>query len=114
MQLPENAERLRIYTGENDRKHGHLIYEFIVEQARRHGLAGATVLRGLSGFGANSRVHTASVLRLSEDLPIVVEIVDVPEKIDPFIDFLDLVMTEGLVTREPVRVQFYRHKNGRK
>jgi len=114
MHLPDHAERLRIYTGENDRRQGRLTYELIVEEARRRGLAGATVLRGVSGFGANSRVHTAKVLRLSEDLPVVVEIIDEPEKIDAFLDFLDLVLSEGLVTRDAVRVHFYRHNNGRK
>lgn len=114
MKLPEQAEWLRIYTGENDRKQGRPIYELLVEEARRRGLAGATVLRGVSGFGANSRVHTARVLRLSEDLPVVVEVVDVAEKIEPFLDFVDLVLNEGLVTRDSVRVHFYRHNEGHK
>ena len=114
MQLPNNAECLRIYTGEDTRKQGQLVFELIVEEARRRGLAGATVLRGVSGYGANSRVRTAKILRLSEDLPVVVEIIDTQEKLTPFLEFLDLIMSEGLVTRHPVQVHFYRHKEGRK
>ena len=114
MNLPRDAQRLRIFTGEMDRYKGRPLFEAIVEEARRRGLAGATVLRGLSGFGANSRVHTAKILRLSEDLPLVVEIVDEPDKIDAFLPFLDEAVAEGLVTLEPVRVVFYRHNKGEK
>lgn len=114
MILPDEAECLKIYTGANDRRQGRPIYELVVEEAKRRGLAGATVLRGVSGFGANSRVHTEKILRLSEDLPLVIEIVDRPDKIEPFLEFLDLIMREGLVTRETVRVHFYRHNEGRK
>lgn len=114
MKLPTQAERLRIYTGESDTAGGRPLHEIIVEEARRRGLAGATVLRGVSGFGANSRVHTAKILRLSEDLPIVTEIVDSPEKIDAFLPLLDSLIREGLVVREQVQVLVYRHNNGRK
>lgn len=109
MRLPAEAELLRIFIGESD-KHGmKLLYEVIVEEARRRNLAGATVLQGIMSFGANSRLHTSKVLRLSEDLPIVVEIVDSPDKIDEFLPFLDEVLTEGLVTRERANVIYYRH-----
>ncbi|HBE95349.1 MAG TPA: hypothetical protein DD766_03080 [Desulfovibrio sp.] len=114
MNLPRQAERLRIFLGESDRHKGRLLFETIVEEARRRGLAGATVLRGVSGFGANSRVHTNKILRLSEDLPVVVEIVDTPEKIEAFLPYLDEVMREGLVTLEGVQVIFYRHNQGKK
>jgi PII-like signaling protein len=109
MKLPEEADLLRIYVGESDKHHGRPLYELIVEEARRRGLAGATVLRATLGFGAHSRIHTAKVLRLSEDLPMVVEIVDVPGKIAAFLPELDKLMDEGLVTLERVRVITYRH-----
>jgi len=104
MHLPEDAELLRIFIGESDR-HGHQpLYEAIVLLARRHGMAGATVLRGIMGFGADSRLHTAKILRLSEDLPIVIEIVDRPERIDELLAEMDPMIEEGLITRERVRV----------
>ncbi len=112
MKLPAEAELLRIFIGESDRQGSRLLYEVIVEEARRRGLAGATVLQGIMSFGANSRLHTARILRLSEDLPIVVEIVDSSEKIDAFIPFLDGIIQEGLVTRERANVIFYRHGGG--
>ncbi|MCM0755823.1 DUF190 domain-containing protein [Desulfovibrio aminophilus] len=114
MTLPRHAERLRIFVGENDRHKGRPVFEVIVEEARRQGLAGATVLRGIAGFGANSLVHTAKILRLSEDLPLVIEIVDTPGKIESFLPFLDGVIKEGLVTLEGVQVMFYRHNEGKK
>jgi uncharacterized protein len=109
MQLPTEAELLRIFIGESDKRHGRPLYEVIVEEARRRGMAGATVLRGTLGFGANSRIHTAKILRLSEDLPMVVEIVDKPERIEAFLPDLDAMIDEGLVTLEKVRVLAYRH-----
>jgi PII-like signaling protein len=109
MKLPEEAELLRIFIGESDKHQGRPLYEVIVEEARRRGLAGATVLRGTLGFGASSRIHTAKILRLSEDLPMVVEIVDKPERIAEFLPDLDSMITEGLVTLERVRVIMYRH-----
>jgi uncharacterized protein len=109
MNLPTEAELLRIFIGESDKHHGRPLYEVIVEEARRRGLAGATVLRGTMGFGASSRIHTAKILRLSEDLPMVVEIVDTPERIAEFLPDLDTMIGEGLVTLERVRVIIYRH-----
>ncbi|WP_243546559.1 DUF190 domain-containing protein [Pseudodesulfovibrio tunisiensis] len=109
MKLLEKAERLRIYIGEDD-KHGRKpLVDAIVEEARRQGLAGATAFRGLSGFGANSRIHTNKILRLSEDLPLVVEIVEHPERIEAFLPVLDTMIGEGMITREPVKVIAYRH-----
>jgi PII-like signaling protein len=107
------AELLRIFIGESDKHRGRPLYEAIVEEARRRGLAGATVLRGVVGFGAHSRIHTAKILRLSEDLPMVVEIVDSPEKIAAFLPHLDGMMDEGLVTLEKVRVIVYRHSDAK-
>lgn len=110
MHLPENAELLRIFIGESD-KHGHQpLYEAIIHLARSRGMAGATVLRGIMGFGANSHLHTAKILRLSEDLPIVVEIVDRTDKIDDLLAEIDPMIGEGLVTREKVRV--IKHRSG--
>lgn len=109
MNLPPEADLLRIFIGESD-KHGHRpLYEVIVEEARRRGMAGATVIRGILGFGKNSRIHTAKILRLSEDLPLVVELVDAPERIEAFLPYLEGVVTNGLVTIEKVRVPIYRH-----
>ena len=114
MHLPEEAELLRIFIGESDKHHGRPLYEVIVEEARRRGLAGATVLRATLGFGAHSRIHTAKILRLSEDLPMVVEIVDKAERIAAFLPDLELIMDEGLVTLERVRVIVYRHSETKK
>ena len=109
MKLPSEAELLRVFIGENDKFEGRPLYEAIVLEARRRGMAGATVLRGLMGFGAHSRLHTTKILRLSEDLPIVVEIVDKPERIEALLPKLDEMIGEGLVTVERARVIFYRH-----
>lgn len=106
--LPREAELLRIFIGENDKHGGRPLYEAIVERARGQGLAGATVLRGLLGYGAHSRIHTAKILRLSEDLPIIIEIVDESAKIEAFLPELDGMMNEGLVTIEKARVITYR------
>ena len=111
MNLPHEAELLRVFIGEGDKYQGRLLYELIVEKAREDGLAGATVYRGILGFGANSRVHTTKVLRLSEGLPVVVEIVDATEKIQAFLPWLDGVIKEGLVTLEKARVIAYRHNS---
>src|SRR5690606_22123167 len=108
MKQSSEAELLRIFIGESDKYQGRSLYEVIVEEARRCGLAGATVLRGTLGFGANSRIHTAKILRLSEDLPMVVEIVDQPERIAAFLPELDVLIKEGLVTLERVQVIAYR------
>ncbi len=109
IKLPSEAELLRIFIGESDHFGQKPLYEAIVEEARKQGMAGATVLRGLAGFGAHSRLHTAKILRLSEDLPLVVEIVDTPEKIEELLPKLDEMIDEGLVTLERVRVITYRH-----
>lgn len=103
---------LRVYVGESDRHGGKLLHEAIVLLARERGLAGATVLRGLSGFGARSRIHTSKVLRLSEDLPVVVEIVDQEERVRALLPELDAMVGEGLVTLERVEVILYRHGRG--
>jgi len=108
MVLPKDGHLLRIFIGENDRHEGMPLFEWIVREARRHELAGATVLRGLEGFGAHSRLHTAKVLRLSVDLPIVIEIVDTREKIEAFVPIIDGAIDEGLATLEKVEVRFYR------
>jgi PII-like signaling protein len=99
---------LRIFVGEADTWHGRPLYQAIVERVRAEGLAGATVLRGIEGFGANSRVHTTRILRLSEDLPVVIELVDTAERIESIIPLLDEMVTEGMVTAEPVRILTYR------
>lgn len=109
MKLPSEAELLRVFIGEKDSHGGRPLYEVIVAEARKRGMAGATVLRGTLGFGFHSRIHSAKVLRLSEDLPMVVEIVDKPERIEAFIPFLDGLVKEGLITRERVNVIAYRH-----
>jgi len=110
IKLPSEAELLRVFVGESDHYGKKPLYEAIVLEARSRGMAGATVVRGLMGFGAHSRLHTAKVLRLSEDLPIVVEIVDTPEKIEELLPKLDEMIEEGLVTLERVRVITYRHQ----
>ena len=109
MKLPEEAELLRIFIGEADKFDGRPLYRAIVEKARERGLAGATVTRGLMGFGAHSRMHYAGVLRVSEDLPIIVEIVDNPDRIAAFLPEIDPMIDEGMVTLEKVRVLAYRH-----
>jgi PII-like signaling protein len=108
MILPREGRLLRLFIGESDQHEGVPLYEWIVRKAREQGLAGATVVRGLEGFGAHSRLHTAKILRLSADLPIVVEIVDTPEKIDAFMAIVDGAVREGLATLENVEIRFYR------
>lgn len=108
MQLPETSLLLRIFVGESDRSGHQPLYEAIVLKARELHLAGATVLRGPMGFGAASRIHTAKILRLSMDLPIVIEIVDTEEKVNTLLPFLDEMMDGGLVTLETVKVIHYR------
>ncbi len=108
MHIPKQGQLLRIFIGERNRFQGKLLYEWIVIEAKRMGLAGATVLRGMMGFGANSRIHTSKILRLSEDLPIIVEIVDTQEKLAQFLDHIDDAICEGLATLEKADVQFYR------
>jgi len=107
MDMPRDATLLRIFIGEDDKCEGKPLYECIVLKARELHLAGATVLRAPMGFGRASRMHTAKILRLSEDLPIVIEIVDTAEKIDKFLPVLDGMMESGLVTLEKVQVLRY-------
>ena len=109
MNLPEEGMLLRIFIGESDHYQGKALYEQIVLKARELHLAGATVTRGIMGFGANSRMHTAKLLRLSEDLPVVIELVDTEENLHKLLPFLDDVVEEGLITLEKVRVIKYRH-----
>ena len=108
MKLPSEAELLRIFIGEADKYEGKPLYEAITNLARQKGMAGATVIRGLMGFGAHSRMHTAKILRLSEDLPIIIEIVDESEKIEALLPEIDVMIKEGLVTLEKIRVITYR------
>ena len=109
MQLPEDAVLLRIFIGESDRWNHQPLYEAIVKKAREMHLAGATVLRGPMGFGKSSHVHTAKILRLSMDLPMIIEIVDTEEKVNAFLPVLDEMMGGGLVTIEKAKVIRYRH-----
>ena len=107
VQLPKKAMRLRIYLGEADRHGREPLYEAIVKRARAQHLAGATVLRGPMGYGQSSRLHTAKILRLSSDLPIVIEIIDTAEKINAFLVKLDQMHITGLITLDPVTVLRY-------
>jgi len=107
MQIPRNAVLLRIFTGENDKYRGRPLHEAIVLEARERHLAGATVLRGPMGFGRSSRLHAVKLLRLSEDLPLVIEIVDSEENVDAFLPVLEGMMASGLVTIEKVQVLQY-------
>jgi uncharacterized protein len=111
MELPTDGSLLRIFIGESDRHGGMLLYEWIVRTAREHGLAGATVLRGVEGFGARSRFRTAKILDLSTDLPIVVEIIDTAEKIEAFLPSIDGAIGDGLATIERVQIKFYRSRS---
>ena len=108
MKLPEKGMLLRIFFGESDKHNGKPLYEQIVLKARELHLAGATVIRGIMGFGADSRMHTAKILRLSEDLPVIIEIIDTEENLNKLIPYLDETVKEGLITLEKVRVIKYR------
>jgi uncharacterized protein len=107
MQIPRDAVLLRIFFGEDDKFQHHPLHEAIVLKAREMHLAGATVLRGHMGFGHSSHIHTSKILRLSEDLPVIVEIVDSKDKINTFLPLLDQMMTSGLITIEKVQVLQY-------
>jgi uncharacterized protein len=107
MQVPRAAVLLRIFIGEDEKHGGHPLYEAIVLKAREMHLAGATVLRGPMGFGHSSRIHTTKILRLSQDLPLVIEIVDAEDRINAFLPVLDAMMGSGLVTMEKVQVLQY-------
>ena len=113
MQIPEEAMLLRIFIGESDRWEHKPLYEAIVLKAREAHLAGATVLRGPMGFGHSSRLHTTKILRLSQDLPLVIEIVDSPEKIEGFLPVLDGIIGSALVTLEKVQVLQYGARQSR-
>jgi PII-like signaling protein len=108
MRLEGEGKLLRIFIGESDRWHGKPLYEAIVKVAREEGLAGATVIRGIEGFGADSRLHTSRILRMSEDLPVVIEIVDTEEQVDRVLALIDPMVGEGMVTVEKVHVIAYR------
>jgi PII-like signaling protein len=113
MDLPEDGSLLRIFIGESDRYEGRPLYEWIVLKAREHHLAGATVLRGMMGYGAHSRLHTFKIERLSEDMPVIIEIVDTREKLETFLKVIDHVIVEGLATLEKASVHFYRPGPGK-
>jgi PII-like signaling protein len=106
--LAGEGKLLRIFIGESDTWHGRPLYQAIVERVREEGLAGATVLRGIEGFGADSHLHTSRILRLSEDLPVVIELVDTAERIDAVLPLLDEMVEEGMVTVERVEIVAYR------
>lgn len=108
MKIPTDGKLLRVFLGENDKWHGKPLYEEIVLLARQKGMAGATAIKGFMGFGCKSHLHTAKLLRLSEDLPIIIEIVDSEEKINGFLPHLDEMVKEGLVTVEAANVILYR------
>jgi len=108
MMLPAEGFLLRIFIGESDRHKGKLLYEWIVIKAREEGLAGATVMRGMMGFGAHSRMHTFKIERLSQDLPIIIEIVDTREKLEKFLSLIDNEIEEGMATLEKAQIHFYR------
>jgi PII-like signaling protein len=108
MRIEGEGKLVRIFIGESDTWHGTPLYQAIVRRVREEGLAGATVIRGIEGFGADSRLHTSRILRLSEDLPVVIEIVDEPERIDSVLPMLDEMVAEGMVTVERVQIIAYR------
>ncbi len=108
MDLFENGVKLRIYIGESDTWKGENLYSAIVLKAREMKLAGATVFRGIMGYGANSHIHTAKVLRLSEDLPVLIEIVDTEENINRIMPFIQETVRQGMVTQEKINVKLYR------
>ena len=109
MKLPSDADLLRIFIGEDEKYKGKPLYRVILEEARADGLAGATVLRGVAGFGGSSRIHTSKILMLSEDLPMIIEIVDNPERIEAFVPKLEEMIRHGLVTLEKANVLAYRY-----
>jgi hypothetical protein len=110
MSMSGPGKQLRIFIGESDRWHHRSLADALLEMLREEGLAGATVLHGVAGFGAHSRIHTAHVLRLSEDLPIVIEVVDAPEKIEGVLPRLQEMVQEGLIVTSDVEIRLYRHR----
>ena len=108
MEFEKNGCLLRIFIGESDRIHGRPLYAWLVEEAQRQGLAGATVIRGMMGFGKKNRIHSARILSLSMDLPVIVEIVDTRDRLEAYLDSVEEAITEGLATLEKADVRFYR------
>ena len=113
MELESEGYLLRIFIGESDHRDGIPLYEWIVREARNFGLAGATVLRGIEGYGATQRIHSAKILQLSTDLPIIIELIDTLEKIDKFMPIIEDVIEGGLVTQEKAKIRLFR-ANGKK
>jgi PII-like signaling protein len=113
VKIEGDARRVRVYIGESDRWHGKPLFVAIVERCRAEGIAGVTVLRGIEGYGAHSRIHTARILRLSEDLPLVLEIVDREDRIDFLLPILNEMVGEGMITLENVHVLKYVHGDAR-
>lgn len=111
MVLPEEGTLLRIFLGESDQYDGRPLYEWLIKRAREMEVAGATVLRGVMGYGRHSRVHTAKILRLSQDLPIIIELVDTRERLDAYLSEVEPYIREGLATIEKAEVRFYRGGN---
>lgn len=111
MSLPEDGSLLRIFIGESDKHEGQPLYEWIVLRAREDGMAGATVLRGIMGFGPSSKISTFKILRLSEDLPIIIEIADTREKLEDFLEKIDGCIKEGMVTLEKAQIKIYRGRH---
>lgn len=114
MNLPEDGYLMRIFVGEGDRYKGKRLHEWIVSQALEYGLAGATVLRGTMGFGANTHIKTSKIMRISEGLPVVIELVDTEKKLKTFLSTIDHAITEGLATFEKAQILFYRSSHKRK
>lgn len=108
MELLQEGYLLRIFIGESDKHNGKLLYEWLVETAKEQHLAGATVLRGIMGFGKSSRIHTGKILRLSHDLPIVIELVDTKARLEEYLGLVDAAIRGGLATLEKAQVRFYR------
>ena len=109
--LPQQGQLLRIFIGESDKHEGIPLYEWIVREAKKQGLAGATVVRGVEGFGVQSRIHASKILALSQDLPVIIEIVDEPNKVEEFLPTIDEVIEEGSATVENVQIRLYRHRD---
>ncbi|RDI46523.1 DUF190 domain-containing protein [Aquicella lusitana] len=106
--LTEDGYLLRVFIGESDKKDGMPLYEWIVRRAKKEGIAGATVLRGIEGYGGSSQIHTAKILQLSTDLPVIIELIDTLDKIDRFMAVLEEVIEGGLVTQEKAKIRLFR------
>ncbi len=110
MVLSDKGYQLRIYTSETDKYEGMPLYEWIVHKAHKHGLSGATAFRGIEGYGNHSQLHTSKILRLSNDLPVVIEIIDKKQKIEEFLDIINPAISEGMVTIQDVEFSFHQKK----